>query len=57
MNNSYFQVGSKIFYHVIGNPMGLDPAPFFANLFLFFHKSKWLISIENANCGVAKKYF
>ena len=34
INNSFFQVGYKIFRQVIGIPMESDPAPFFANLFL-----------------------
>ena len=46
INNSFFQVGSKIFRQVIGIPMGSDPAPFFANLFLFFCESRWLKSIK-----------
>ena len=29
--------------------------PFFANLFLFFYKSRWLKSIKNANYGVVRK--
>ena len=37
--------------------MGSDPAPFFANLFLFFYESAGLKSIKkNANYGVAKKF-
>ena len=34
IDNAYFQVGDKIFRQVIGIPMGSDPAPFIANLFL-----------------------
>ena len=55
INNSVLQVGSKIFRQVIGIPIGSDPTPFFANLFLFFYKSKWLKSIKNTNYGVARK--
>ena len=36
--------------------MGSDPAPFFANLFLFFYESRWLKSIKNTNYGVARKF-
>ena len=36
--------------------MGSDPAPFFANLFLFFYESRWSKSIKNTNYGVARKY-
>ena len=35
--------------------MGSDPAPFFANLFLFY-ESRWLKSIKNTNSGVARKF-
>ena len=52
INNSFFQAGSKIFRQVIGIPMGSDPAPFFANLFLFFYESRWLKFIKNTNYGV-----
>ena len=35
MGNCYFTFGSKVFRQVIGIPMGSDPAPFMANLFLY----------------------
>ena len=54
--NGFFQVGSKIFCQVIGIPMGLDPVPFFANILLFFYKSRWLKSIKNINYGIARKF-
>ena len=34
--NCYFTAGPKIFCQIFGIPMGSDPAPFFANLFLHF---------------------
>ena len=37
--NCYFNVGPKIFCQMIGIPMGSDPAPFFAYLFLYFYES------------------
>ena len=39
INNSFFHVGPKIFREVLSIPMGSDPTPFFANLFLFFQES------------------
>ena len=36
--NCCVTVGPKIFCQIIGIPMGSDPAPFFANLFLYFMK-------------------
>ena len=55
-NNSFFHVGSKIFRQVIDIPMGSDPAPFFANLFLLFYESRRLKSIKNTNYGAARKF-
>ena len=46
LSNCYFTVGSKIFKQVIGIPMGSDPAPFFANLFLFYYESKWVNNLK-----------
>ncbi len=37
--NAYFRVGNLVFRQVIGIPMGSDPAPFFANLFLYKNPS------------------
>ena len=56
INNSFFQVSSKIFRQVVGIPKVSDPALFFANLFLFFYESIWLKSIKNANYGVGRKF-
>ena len=56
LNNSFFQVGSKIFHQVTGIPMGSDLAPFLANLFLSFYESRWLKSVKNTNYGVARKF-
>ena len=36
--------------------MGSDPAPFFANHFLLFYKSRWSKSIKNSNYDVARKF-
>ena len=55
INNSFFHVGPKIFREVLSIPMGSDPTPFFANLFLLFQESIWLKSVKNTTCGVAKK--
>ena len=54
INNSFFQVGSKIFRLVI--PIWSNLAPFFANLFLCFYEPRRLKSIKNTNYGVARKF-
>ena len=56
INNCYFTVGSKLFKQIIGIPMGSDPAPFFANLFLFHYEAEWIKSMKNTNYGKAKKF-
>ena len=56
LDNSFFQVGSDIFRQVVGIPMGSDPAPFFANLFLYFYESKWLQSLKSNDHHIARKF-
>ena len=46
LNNCYFTIGKHIFKQVIGIPMGTDPAPIMANLFLYFYESKFLKTIK-----------
>ena len=36
--------------------MGSDPAPFFANLFLYYYESSWLKSIKKTNNHLARKF-
>ena len=38
IENAYFEVGGKFFQQKIGIPIGLDPAPFLANLFLAYYE-------------------
>ena len=40
LDNCYFTVGDNVFKQVIGIPMGTDPAPFMANLFLYYYENK-----------------
>ena len=42
LNNCYFSFGNILLRQIIGIPMGTDPAPFFANLFLAFYENKWI---------------
>ena len=47
IDNAYFQVGNKIFRQVIGIPMGSDPAPFIANLFLYVYENRYMEKLKN----------
>ena len=41
LRNCFFSIGNIVF-QLIGIPMGSNPAPFFANLFLAHKKAKWV---------------
>ena len=56
IRNCYFKFGDKLFRQDIGIPMGSDPAPFFANLFLYHYESSWLKSVKKTNNILARKF-
>ena len=56
LDNCFFEVGNLIFQQKIGIPMGSDPAPFFANLFLYNYESKWLHKLKNQQYHKARKF-
>ena len=56
MANCYFTCGDKIFRQVIGIPMGSDPAPFMANLFLYHYESEWMKDLKKTNLITARKF-
>ncbi len=56
INNCQFKLGNKLFRQTIGIPMGSDPAPAFANLFLFHYESNWLKEIKKTNPIIARKF-
>ena len=45
ISETYFQVGNKIFHQCIGIPMGIDPAPFWANLYLYFYENEYMTKL------------
>ena len=36
--------------------MGSDPAPFFANLFLYYYESKWIKNVQRSDLHKARKF-
>ena len=56
LDQCFFHVGNLIFRQVIGIPMGSDPAPFMANLFLYFYENKWLQSTKKQDLIKARKF-
>ena len=56
IKNAYFRVGNLIFRQIIGIPMGSDPAPFFANLFLFYYECNWIDRCKKEDYKKARKF-
>ena len=56
MSNCYITCGNKLFQQIIGIPMGSDPAPFFANLFLYFYESKYLRMLQRSDLRKARRF-
>ena len=56
MDNCFFTFGKEVFRQIIGIPMGSDPAPFMANLFLYHYESKWVRNLEKSNIQKARKF-
>jgi len=56
LDNCFFRVGNLIFRQVIGIPMGTDPAPFMANLFLYFYENKWATELRKKDLWKARLF-
>ena len=56
LNNCFFTVGNYLFQQQIGIPMGSDPAPFFANLFLYHYERQWLLNLKKKDLAKARKF-
>ena len=56
LDNCHFNFGNKLFRQIIGIPMGSDPAPYFANLFLYRYESRWLNQMKKQNTVLSRKF-
>ena len=45
ITRTYFVVGNLIIRESIGIPMGIDPTPFWANLYLYFHEHEFITGL------------
>ena len=52
----YFQFSNLVLRQVIGIPMGIDPAPFWANLYLYWYEQKHVSSLMKTNQANARLY-
>ena len=57
VDNAIFQAGNKAMRQLIGIPMGTDPAPFMANLYLFFYEFHYMKKLTEQDYGVARKFY
>ena len=56
MSSCFFTLGNRLFKQVIGIPMGSDPAPFMANLFLYYYENRWLKNLKKKDLISARKF-
>jgi len=56
LDNCVFTVGNVLFKQVIGIPMGTDPAPFMANLFLYYYENKFMRELIKTDKKAARKF-
>ena len=52
IDNYFFRFGKKVFRQKIGIPMGVDPAPQIANLYLYYHEVAFM---KNSSSKIAAK--
>ena len=56
VQNCYFQVGNQIRRQAIGIPMGIDPAPFWANLFLYTYEAEYITTLTRTDKAKAAHF-
>ena len=52
----YFTVGNSLFIQTIGIPMGIDPAPFWANLYLYKFEYRFMRELLKSDSTKARKF-
>ena len=56
MESCFFSFGDMIFRQAIGIPMGSDPAPFMANLFLYSYERKYVQNLRKKDLSKARLF-
>ena len=51
-----FYIGNQLFLQIIGIPMGIDPAPFWANLHLYSYECDFITALMTLDKGRARKF-
>ena len=50
ISQSFFTLGNVVFHQTIGIPMGIDPAPFWANLYLHHYENAFISTLARTDC-------
>ena len=56
IENCFFTVGNTVLRQAIGIPMGIDPAPFWANLFLYAYETNYMSDLISLNKVKARHF-
>ena len=56
IENCFFTVGNVVLRQAIGIPMGIDPAPFWANLFLYTYEENYISTLISTNPVKARHF-
>lgn len=56
LDNWFFNFGAIIYQQVIGVPMGSDPAPFTANLYVYYHEDRWIWKTQRKRFVTTQKF-
>ena len=56
IKETYFQVGNLLLKQCIGIPMGIDPAPFWANLHLYAYEYKFIKTLMRTDIRKAMRF-
>ena len=56
INKCFFAIGNMVFKQNVDILMGIDPAPFWASLFLYFFESKYIKQLISNGSSKAYKY-
>ena len=54
ITETFFNVGNLLFRQCIGIPMGIDPAPFWANLYLYHYENAYVTKLIKSNDPVER---
>ena len=52
----YFTIGNSVFIQTIGIPMGIDPAPFWANLYLYQFENRFMKDLRRSDFVTARRF-